>query len=281
MMQHDNPTPKTQREISVSLQQPYAKANLGNPNDSFSNGRATQLSVRGDNVKPFVLGIEDIDAAIKYHIEERIKPFVYQNGEKLNVPVIYGNPEKWHATQKNGHLRDSAGKLMCPLIIYKRDSVEKVRTVGNKLDANMPNLYASAMQSYTRENTYSNFDALNNRKPVKQSYLTVVPDYVTVSYSCIAMTYRMVDLNRVIEALNYASDAYWGDPQGFKFKASIASFDLAVESDIDKERIARTTFNLVVNAHLVPDTVQKDLNSTKKALSKAQVVVLTETTGSI
>jgi hypothetical protein len=31
-------------------------------------------------------------------------------------------------------------------------------------------------------------------------------------------------MNKLIEAINYASDSYWGDPESFKFKASIDSF---------------------------------------------------------
>ncbi len=135
------PTPKTQREISTSLQTPYELANLGNPNDAYSNNRATRLSFRNDDTKPFTLGIVDIDESIKYYIENVIKPTVIQNGERIAIPVIYGNPEKWKAVQADGYYRDKVGKVMCPLIMFKRDSIEKVRNIGNKLDANQPNLY--------------------------------------------------------------------------------------------------------------------------------------------
>lgn len=275
------PRPKTQKEISITLQEPYKLANLENPNNISVPNRATRTSFRSDDTKPFTLGIVDIDESIKYYIENVIKPTVIQNGEKLAIPVIYGNPEKWKAVQADGYYRDKLGKVMCPLIMFKRDSIEKVRTIGNKLDANQPNLYGSMTKKYSPINAYSNFDLLNNRVPVKQHYLTVIPDYVTIIYSCTVMTYYIEQLNKVVEAMNYASDSYWGDPNKFKFRAMIDSFTLATESELNKERIVKTTFNIKLNGHLIPDVIQKDLVAAKKVNSKAQVIITAETTGSL
>ena len=82
------PIPKTQREISTSLQTPYDLAKLGNPNDLTTANRATKLSFREDNTKPFSLGIVDIDESIKYYIENVIKPTVIQNGERIAQLII-------------------------------------------------------------------------------------------------------------------------------------------------------------------------------------------------
>lgn len=275
------PIPKTQREISTSLQTPYELARLGNPNDLSTTNRATKLSFRNDDTKPFTLGIVDIDESIKYYIENVIKPSVIQNGERLAIPVVYGNPEKWKSVQADGYYRDKAGKVMCPLIMFKRDSIEKVRNIGNKLDANQPNLYGAMTKKYSSINAYSNFDILNNRIPVKQHYLTVIPDYVTVTYSCTIMTYYIEQLNKVVEAMNYASDSYWGDPSRFKFKAMIDTFTLATESEINKERIVKATFNIKLNGHLIPDVLQKDVVAAKKVNSKAQIIITAETTSSL
>jgi hypothetical protein len=275
------PIPKTQREISTSPQTPYEATKLGNPNDFNPTNRATELTFRNDDTKPFSLGIVDIDESIQYYIENIIKPTVIQNGERLAIPVIYGNPEKWKAVQADGYYRDKTGKVMCPLIMFKRDSIDKVRSIGNKLDGNQPNLYTSTTKRYSSKNAYSNFDILNNRIPITQSYLTVVPDYVTITYSCTVMTYYMEQLNKVVEAMNYASDAYWGDPNRFKFKAKIDSFAMALESELNKERIVKSTFNIKLNGYLVPELLQKDLTAAKKSNSKAQVIITAETTSSL
>jgi hypothetical protein len=275
------PIPKTQKEISTSLQEPYDLAKLPNPNDGTEVNRATRTSFRNDNTKPFTLGIQDIDESIMYYINNVIKPTVIQNGERLAIPVIYGNPEKWKAVQADGYYRDKNGKVMCPLIMFKRDSIDKVRNIGNKLDSNQPNLYGSMTKKYSSKNAYSNFDILNNRIPIKQHYLTVIPDYVTITYSCMVMTYYMEQLNPVVESMNYASDSYWGDPERFKFRAMIDTFTLATESEISKERVVKATFNIKLNGHLIPDVLQKDLVAAKKINSKAQVIITAETTGSL
>ena len=51
---------------------------------------------------------------------------------------------------------------------------------------------------------------LNNRKPQRKIHAVVIPDYVTISYKCIIMTYYVEQMNKIVEAINYASEAYWG-----------------------------------------------------------------------
>lgn len=83
------PIPKTQREIINSQIEPYDPpsgapgfSERGNPNNVGTPNRATQISFRDDNTKPFTLGIKDIDEAIMYYMEEVIKPtvtFIYHS----------------------------------------------------------------------------------------------------------------------------------------------------------------------------------------------------------
>ena len=233
--QYRKPVPKSQREISTGLKQPYS-VEAGNPNDAQEReqfgpenqanipfNRSTKMSFKGDNVKPFSIGIQDIDESIMYYFNNVIKPSVIQNNERIAVPIIYGSPERWKSIQKDTFLRDQKGALLMPLIVFKRDSLEKNRSIANKLDANQPNLYMSFQKSYNEKNFYSNFNVLNNRVPTKQFIANVLPDYVNITYSCIIQTYYVEQLNKIVEAINYASDSYWGDPERFKFRAMIDS----------------------------------------------------------
>ena len=208
------PIPKTQKEILVDQQVPF-DVQMGNPNKSNNPNRATQTSFRNDNTKPFSIGLQDIDSAIMYYFQNVIRPFVVQNEERIEVPVIYGSPEKWKSYQKDGYYRDVNGAIMAPLIMFKRDSIEKNRTVANKLDANKPNNYTVTEKQYSPSNIYSNFNVLTNRIPVTTYYASVVPDYLTLTYSCVVFTYYVEQLNKIVEAIEYASDAYWGDPEQF------------------------------------------------------------------
>jgi hypothetical protein len=271
----NKPTPKTQREISVE-QHKSTYSPSGNPNyadpDVPGINRALQTSFKGDNVKPFSVGIKDIDEAVYYYFENVIQPSVIQNGSRLPVPIIYGSPEKWKSYQKDGYYRDQKGKIMAPLIMFKRESMEKNRTIGNKLDANNPHNYGVSQKKYDARNSYDNFKVLTNRIPEKQFYATVIPDYVTITYSCAIFTYYVEQLNKIVESIEYASDAYWGDPQRYKFKTMIDSFGFQTELTQNDERIVRSTFTIRLNGYIVPEILQKDLNSIKKFSDKTKII---------
>jgi len=298
MAKNKKPVPKSQRQISNEQINPYifpeTGESYGNPNipsnfDQFTSkdqsgndfNRSEKLSFKGEKVKPFTIGLQDIDEAILYYFKNIIQPSVYQNGTKIEVPVIYGSPERWKSTQKEGYLRDKKGKIMSPIIMFKRDSMEKLRNAGNKLDANFPHLYTSWKKHYNPKNSYDNFAVLTNRKPVEQFIVNIIPDYVKLTYNCAIQTYYVDQLNKIIEAVNYASDSYWGDPERFKFKASINSYDTPLELVVGQDRVAKATFSINLYGHIIPDNIQKELNSIRKYNSKAQVIVTLETSNSI
>jgi hypothetical protein len=197
------PIPKTQKEILLSTQEPYNQEGPGfspteNPNLASNSGRAGQISFKGDTTKPFSIGIQDIDEAVFYYFQNVIKPYVIQNGQRIEVPIIYGSPEKWVSFQKEGYFRDSQGRIMMPLIMFKRDSIEKVRNISNKLDANNPHNLATWTKKYSPKNAYSNFNILNNVVPEQTAYAIVVPDYLTLTYSCAVNTYYVDQLNKIV-----------------------------------------------------------------------------------
>ena len=271
------PIPKTQRELSVSQHEPYVNPEngetAGNPNKAVELNRGEQVSFKGDTVKPFSLGFKEIDEALFYYMENIIKPTVQQNGVVQKVPVIYGSPEKWKQIQKDGYYRDSKGKIMMPLITFKRNSIEKNRNLASKLDSNFPNNINVFTKSYSKNNVYDNFNILNNKIPQKEYYAVVVPDYVTITYDFIISTYYIEQLNKLIEAFNYASDSYWGDPEKFKFRSRIDSFATPVELVQGGERTVKATFSLKLHGYVVPLTTQKDLSSIKKFNNKTTVVI--------
>jgi hypothetical protein len=284
MAKQRKPIPKTQKELSRQLQEPYVPpvgspgfSTAGNPNDANTTNRATQTSFKNDTVKPISIGLEDLDWAIMYYFQNVIRPTVKQNDEMIPVPVIYGSPEKWASFQKQGYLRDLNGRLMAPLLMFKRNNIEKNRTLTNKLDANDPHNIAVTNKKYSPQNTYSKFNILNGIKPEQTLYATVVPDYLTVTYDCAVFTYYNDQLNKIIEAVEYASDAYWGDPERFKFKTNIDSFSSTVELSDNAERIVKSTFTLKMFGYIIPDTIQKDTTFIGKFSDKNRLLFTTET----
>lgn len=286
------PVPKNQRELSISEQ----NALLGNPNAAITplpvfknetnpatakNYRANEISVKGDSDKPITIGIQDLDEAILFYFNNLIRPTVVQNGTTIAVPVIYGNPERWKAVQKDGYYRDKNDKIMCPIIMFKNTTLEKDFSVGNKLDANNPQNYAVVNQRYQKNTPYNQFDLLNNRKPVETYQAVVIPDYVTLTYECTIWTYYKEQMNKIVEAINYASDSYWGDPNRFKFRARIETFTDNTTMEQGQERLVRTSFNIKLRGYIIPETIAKDLNAVKKFFTKGKLTILTETVSDI
>ena len=185
---------------------------------------------------------------------------------------MYASAEAWKQVQKDGYIRDKQSAIMLPLIMFKRDSLEKNRGIGNKLDANNPQNFGIYQKKYSGKNAYDNFTVLNNRIPEKEFVAVVYPDYVTITYSCTIATYYVEQMNKIIEAINYASDSYWGDPERFKFRAMIDNFANIIESNQGEQRNVRTTFNIRLNGYIIPDIVQKSLNSFTKFNEKSKIV---------
>lgn len=287
------PIPKTQRQLSLEQQEAFKgienRGDAGNPNLADGNfnanvqstgiefNRSQEMSFKNDDTKQYSVGIQDIDEAVFYYFRNVIKPFVMQNGVRREVPIIYGAPERWKSFQRDGYYRDKSNAIMLPIIVIKRDTITKDRSVANKLDANSPNLNGVWQSKFSSKNFYDNFATLNNRKPVKTFYAVAQPDYVTMEYECLIQTYYMSQLNKIIEACEYASDAYWGDPSKFKFRAFIDSFTTATELVQNQDRLVKGTFGIRLRGYIIPNTIQKELKSLKKYNSRSKITITSET----
>ena len=100
------------------------KVDLKRTQSSFSDdpkvNKAKQIR-RNDDVKNFSVGIYDIDLAFKDFLEKDVKPTIVEDGKFIPVPVLYASPENWVSAQKSGYIRDVNGKIITPLISFKRN----------------------------------------------------------------------------------------------------------------------------------------------------------------
>lgn len=271
------PIPKTQTELS--------KEAVNNPGDiSYTKkgfNRALKTKVTTDDPKPFTVGIQDIDESILYYFQNIIKPTVSKNGQNLEVPIYYGSPERWSAIQKDGFMRGRDGQLLIPSVVFKRTNITRQK-ITNKLlslDNKVQNFYVFKPK-FTKENIYDKFSAengLDNRIPSQKTILSVVPDFVTINYSCVIFTDFVEHMNKITEAINYASDAYWGDPARFKFKSSIDSFSPTVELNTGEQRSVKTTFDIKLQGYLIPDVAIKDLSYDRITYSPSKILFSMET----
>ena len=283
--------PKVARQYELSQQaiidnaidqggSPDIPATSLNPDNRPNINRGNINSKNDSKANPdFHLGLQDIDEAIFYYFEHIIKPSVISNNDLVDVPVIYGSGERWKLAQKDGFYRDKGGKVQTPLVMLKRESIEKRRDLGNKLDANNPQLYITHQEKFTSKNSYDRLSLINNRIPQKEFNAVVMPDYVNLTYSGMIWTDYISQLNKIIEAVNYSSDSYWGDPERFKFMAGIDQFTNINELSDGDGRIVRANFTLKVQGYIIPDNVQKKLKEQgTRYFSKAQIVLNQATT---
>ena len=273
------PVPKAQSELSQDSITAYT--NRGKSRVKLERNRAENRKVTSDDVKQFSIGLRDIDETIVYYFNNVIKPSVLQNGTRKNVPIIYGSPERWAAVQKDGFYRDKNGKIQAPLIMYKRDSLEKNRNLGNKLDANNPVNFGIFEKKFSMKNVYDRFSILNSRDRVKEYYGVIIPDYVNITYSCIIFTDYVEQMNKIIESVNFAADSYWGDPERFNFRAMIDNFTTVTELNQGEDRKVRTEFQINMLGHIVSDSINAQLNGLNKFYSKSAISFKIETAGSI
>jgi len=215
----------------------------------------------------------DVDLAIAEHMIDTVLPTVEIFAEKQKVPVVYGNPERWKSVQKDGYLRDKKGMLQIPLVMFKRNSIERNDALSNTMNRHVS--YPS-VSKYSKKHKYDRFSAMTTTEKPVEMYDIVIPDYVTLTYEVIIWTDFTEHMNKVVEAFQYATDEYWGDKSGFKFRVKIDSFDNTTEISEGSQRIVRTNFTMAVNAYLLPE--QFDNESThKKSITPKKVIWGTET----
>ena len=254
--------PKTQYELSK-----------GEENHAFD--RANDVRRDDDTVKQLSIGLYDIDYAIKYYFDEVIKPEIEEFGNVVKVPVMYGSPEKWKNVQADGYFRDKSGKIQSPLIAYKRTSITRNKTLGNKIDANFPSLYYSQELKYNQINKYDQFSVLTNSKPIKTYINTVVPDYVDITYDVVVWTDYIEGMNKILESIIYTEGTYWGDMEKFKFRTKIDSITNTTDLLQDADRMVRSSFTITLFGQIVPDVLAKELSKkqSEKSFDVRQIVL--------
>lgn len=279
--------PQNRREFMDKLVKPYDKQE-GNPNEIFSEpfkpgqpefNRAYEVSFKDIEDKKFSIGIKDIDEAIMFYFEKVLKLSVYQNNNQIIVPVIYGSPEKWKAIQKDGYYRDGTAKTMSPLVMFKRESMTQNRSLGNKLDGNKAHNVQLFKKNFSRRNVYDNFHILQNQKLQDEYTIIVTPDYVTLTYKCVIWTNFVEQMDKLVEAVNFASNSYWGDVSKFQFLTRIDSFEDGLSYEAGEDRLVRTNFTLNLNGYLIPDSINAYLAQLSlKTYSLCKIVFNTEIT---
>tara|TARA_R110000803_G_scaffold44631_4_gene94388 strand:- start:801 stop:1595 length:795 start_codon:yes stop_codon:yes gene_type:complete len=247
---------RTNREDKVDL-----KRTESSFSDDLTLKKSEQISRKNDDVKTPSVGIYDIDMAFKTFLEKDVKPTVEENGTIITVPVMYSTPENWSTVQRDGFMRDASGKILAPVITFKRNSLD-INTELSKLkvltDGDTSRTF---VKKYSSSNRYDSFTQLIGEQPINEYYVVDTPDYVNISYDIIIWCDYMEDLNKVVEQIIYFQGGAFGDRYKFQIKGDSYSFETT--NGVGDERIVRSNATLTVKAYLVPEHKGQVVNASK------------------
>ncbi len=230
-----------------------------------------------NDAAPIKVTLYTVDNAIIKYLSDRIKPVVTQNGNQVNVPIIYGNPERWKSAQRDGVLRDSIGKVQLPMLLIRRTAMKKTG-INSPVNKYYDRTFYTG---WNRRTPYDRFNLVNGITPSREYYVTTAaPDYYEFTYKCMIWTEYMEQMNAVVENISFESDEFWGEQNSYKFRTIIDSFDPLTELPSSNDRVVRTQFDMTVYAYLLPES-QLDVGHnrgvlTRKKYGVKKVVTFTE-----
>ena len=240
-----------------------------------ANNRAEQVRRDKDGIKNFSVTLSDIDNTIFTYLDTVISPSVITEGRILKVPVIYSSPERWKAIKKDGYIRDKQGKVQCPVIAFRRTTIQR----NDNLTTLNRYLQYPTVKRFSEKNQYDKFSLMNGFDPVQEVYSVAVPDHIIINYDFIIWTELIEQGNSVIEKINFSSEDYWGDMKRFRFRTSISDYNHQVEVSAEQDRVVKTTFNMMTYAYLLPDVYENYKSVVQKAFTKRKIIFDIETTG--
>jgi hypothetical protein len=230
-----------------------------------------------NDAAPIKVTLYTVDNAIIKYLSDRIKPVVTQNGNQVNVPIIYGNPERWKSAQRDGVLRDSIGKVQLPMLLIRRTAMKKTG-INSPVNKYYDRTFYTG---WNRRTPYDRFNLVNGITPSREYYVTTAaPDYYEFTYKCMIWTEYMEQMNAVVENISFESDEFWGEQNSYKFRTIIDSFEPLTELPSSNDRVVRTQFDMTVYAYLLPES-QLDVGHnrgvlTRKKYGVKKVVTFTE-----
>jgi len=238
-----------------------AKNKLNKTNSSFSNdriiNRAHQVRRDDDIIKTPKCTIEDVDWAVMSYLRDVIKPVIIENDQTIDIPIMWSSGEKWAQVQARGYMRDRKGKIMTPIISIRRGTITE-RDQLKKLDVNEnPSGNSQVLQNkFTTVNRYDRFSLTQNSKPLKEYYVTAIPEFVDVSYELLLWCEYTEQLNKVIEQIMPTGGFAWGTT--WKFPTFIQDYSFETTNATGEDRVVRATLPLTTKATmLMPDELRR------------------------
>jgi hypothetical protein len=245
------------------MSSPTFNRNLGTLRNRYNRGNDNK-HVAGVS-SPVSVGLYTIDNAILKYLQTRIKPVITQDGKQIQIPVIYGNPERWKSAQQDGNIRDKNGKILLPIIMIKRTNMKR-NQIASPVNKYQQYTFKAGWNS---RNIYDRFATQNGIIPSQIYHTTVIPDYYDFTYEAMIWTEYMEQMNAVVENISFESDEYWGEANNYKFITKIAQFEQLTDLPTTNDRLVRNKFSIDVKAYILPQSTL-DTNGNRIATTRLQ-----------
>ena len=247
---------------------------ITNPNAGYESNinRAEQTSIRSekgnakvvikkpggkDAGKGYSIGLKDIDTAIISHMNNIMRPTVIEANERVKVPVVYGNEERWKSIRNRQTLRDRNGAILLPVIVLKRTSLAFDENMPLSFDMDVKGKFINVIRSSTgwsKNNRYDRFSVLTGQKPVEEFVKTGMPDFVTCEYTIVMMTTYMEQMNDLNTLMIEHLETYWGDQTSYRFLTTLGGgISNEIEMEDAGERLIRNEFTMTVKGYMIPE----------------------------
>ena len=265
------------RVITEEEHQTGIERNVLPPTEEGNRANDTLRTARQGT--PISVTLQMIDKVIMSHLNDHVNPVIDDAGTQIIVPVEYANAERWKQIRKDGVIRDAAGKIQTPLIIFHRTNIKR-GALTNPINRFLDRTYQTG---WNRHNTYDKFAVLNRIIPSKELRSVSIPDYIDLTYQFVLWTDFMEQMNALIEQINFEMDSYWGSRGEFKFRVKTDSYEIATELPAEGDRVVKATFTLEVSGYLLPETmmtIDKGPQATEQVrYSNKKVITVTEIDG--
>jgi len=227
------------------------------PIDSRMSGNTQRVLPAGKGgTKNHSIHLKDIDMSMMSHIKNVMNIHVTEAGEKIKVPIYYGNEERWAAIKRRGAIRDKQGSLILPLMTFRRTNVVFTDSMPQSFDHDVRGEHIQVVRSkqYSPKNRYSKFSVQNGIKPVTQSIVTGMPDFIDCTYEFFIWTSYTEQMNIILESFIEHENTYWGDEHNYRFVAALeGGFNDVTEQELERNRVVSSNFSIMLKGYVLPE----------------------------
>lgn len=224
--------------------------------EEISTQRERHLDQEGDP-EPVSLGIRDMDLALTNELKNKLAIEIQQEGEKIEIPVIWDNQERWTWARKQRRLKTVKEKVLLPLVVIERDDVSKhpgLKPVSGNYRFSSDQKTRVSVQRYSKKNRYDRFSVLNNRKPTFEVFVAQNPKFVKASYNLTVFTEYMWQMDEVIDTYTYNTKKYWGKTEDEKNRYYVDFDSINTEVEMtDDARYVQSDISLEMDGYIVPE----------------------------